>query len=44
MSGSEVVVLRCEDCGDTFTAHADELVLCPSCASDRARIATEPFL
>lgn len=36
--------LRCADCGDTYTVHKGEPVVCPSCGSTAANPAHEPFL
>jgi Zn finger protein HypA/HybF involved in hydrogenase expression len=39
-----VIVLRCKACGDTFPAHDDEPIKCPTCGSDDAEVAGEPLL
>ena len=36
--------MRCESCGDTFTLHDGDEVVCPSCGSTAAHPAHEPFL
>ena len=43
MIESELVVLRCGKCGDTFPS-TEKLARCPSCGSDDVREATEPLL
>jgi hypothetical protein len=44
MMERRVIVLRCMSCGDTFPAHDDEPIRCPSCGSDNAEVAGEPLL
>ena len=39
-----VVVYRCRSCGDTFAAHSDPPVECPSCGGGDVAPAAEPFL
>lgn len=40
----EVVVFRCEMCGDTFPGHEGDPPRCPSCGSANAHEAHEPLL
>lgn len=41
----ELLVLRCDSCGDTFTAHRGEVgVECPSCGDTEHQLANEPLL
>ncbi|HYN36128.1 MAG TPA: hypothetical protein VEV82_04045 [Actinomycetota bacterium] len=40
-----LVVLKCEDCGDTFPTRSDaESAVCPSCGSENVHEAHEPLL
>ncbi|MEA2499566.1 MAG: hypothetical protein QOH26_1971 [Actinomycetota bacterium] len=39
-----VVVLKCDECGDTYTTHVGATPMCPSCGSTSASPAAEPFL
>jgi Zn finger protein HypA/HybF involved in hydrogenase expression len=39
-----VVILTCQDCGDTYPHHDDEAIKCPTCGSDQAEVAGEPLL
>lgn len=41
---NDLVVLRCTICGDTFSIHADDPAVCPSCGGDETDPATEPLL
>jgi DNA-directed RNA polymerase subunit RPC12/RpoP len=41
---SELVVVRCRSCGDTFTLHEGDEASCPSCGSAENDPATEPLL
>ncbi|MFN2491120.1 MAG: hypothetical protein ABR529_15595 [Actinomycetota bacterium] len=40
----ELVVLRCERCGDVFPLHAGERRACPSCGAGDIADAAEPLL
>jgi Zn finger protein HypA/HybF involved in hydrogenase expression len=40
---TELQVLRCGDCGDTFSGE-EEAPTCPPCGSGELRIAEEPLL
>jgi Zn finger protein HypA/HybF involved in hydrogenase expression len=44
MEGKRVIVLRCKQCGDTYPAHDDDPIKCPTCGSDQAEVAGEPLL
>jgi Zn finger protein HypA/HybF involved in hydrogenase expression len=39
-----VIVMRCEDCGDTYSTHVGATTICPSCGSTSANPAAEPLL
>lgn len=43
-SGEELVVFKCESCGDVFPAHDDASVECPTCGGTRVDNAHEPLL
>lgn len=40
----ELIVLRCNTCGDTFTAPTAEGAACPSCGGADHQVAHEPLL
>lgn len=40
----ELVIFKCESCGDTFPAHAGEQPACPTCKSAKVHEAHEPLL
>ena len=40
----ELVVLRCDVCGNTFTAHRVPDAPCPRCGSESVHLAHEPLL
>lgn len=40
----DLVVLRCDDCGDVFPHPALEEARCPSCGSGHHHVAGEPLL
>ena len=44
MGGSELVVLLCQSCGDTFTMHEGDERLCPTCGGSNLELAHEPLL
>ncbi|MDQ3659854.1 MAG: anaerobic ribonucleoside-triphosphate reductase [Actinomycetota bacterium] len=41
---TEIVILRCRDCGDVFVAYEGEHAACPSCGCEVVEIAREPLL
>ncbi len=41
---TDVVVVRCTSCGDTFALHSGDQVRCPSCGGNSAETAHEPLL
>ena len=43
-SEPEMVVFKCESCGDTFPAHLGERPVCPTCNGAEVHEAHEPLL
>lgn len=43
-SETELIVWRCDACGDTFPLHDGDSPVCPSCGNDDVHHATEPLL
>ena len=41
---SELIVLKCRTCGDTFTLHRGDPLVCPSCGGTDHQDAHEPLL
>ncbi|HZJ50590.1 MAG TPA: hypothetical protein VFF07_07000 [Actinomycetota bacterium] len=41
---TEIVILRCGDCGDVFVVHEGDHAPCPSCGCEVVDIAREPLL
>ncbi|MGI8707393.1 MAG: hypothetical protein ACR2LG_04230 [Actinomycetota bacterium] len=40
----DLIAVRCEACGDTFTIHRGDDSVCPTCGCDRTHEAHEPLL
>jgi Zn finger protein HypA/HybF involved in hydrogenase expression len=41
---TELLIYRCERCGDVFPLHEDQQLRCPTCGSDEVHLASEPLL
>ncbi|MGI8789321.1 MAG: hypothetical protein ACR2I4_00325 [Actinomycetota bacterium] len=41
---TEIVILRCRDCGNVFVVHEGDVAPCPNCGCEAVEIAHEPLL